>query len=138
MRTDIYEDDQFGLEGEDYGRFVSLLSSLPIIKVPDPFSRNLLIQYINSTNWAGFENSLGIIVEDFPRRPGENLEAPPLRLAGQFNQTFETQKPLQNLLEISYALLGTSNENQQYNFSEITEFFTTLFGTLRHLISILS
>ena len=127
MRRDFYEDNQFGLEDEDYGRFVSLLTSLPIIKVPDPFTRNLLIQYISSTNWGGFENSLGIIVEDFPVRPGD-VTGPSLTLAGQFNQTFETQKPLQNLLEVSYALIGSSNPN--YKFSEITQFFTTLFGEL--------
>ena len=125
MRQDLF---QGAAEGEDYRRFVALLTELPIIKVPSPVVRAQLTRLISNAGSEDFNSQLGIIVEEFPNRPGDDLAAEPRNLG--FYGTYEAQKPLQNLLEISYALLGTSNENQQYSFSEISEWFRGLLGNL--------
>jgi hypothetical protein len=124
LRQDL--DELVGDDDEEYSRFVLLLSQMPIIKVPNQEERSRLIRLVSEASPSGFRSSLGILVEEFPVRPGNNLEGDPILIGD--SGIYQTQKPLQSLLEVSYALLGTSNP--EYGFSEITQFFRNLFGKL--------
>ena len=130
-------------------KFLQLLTTAPIVQVPPGDIANH-INSLSRTTRPGPEGGIGssrrrrggereystfnaIVVSELPQRTIEDAAIEDVEIwVGDDDgvatySNFPAQKPLQNLLEVYYALFGYQGD--AYTYSEITDWFQTSYGS---------